>query len=111
MAAVVVAAIIPSSSSVQIERDDNGVWFINGPETASTYDIFKAMGYAVSTDRLYQMELFRRSGTGRMSEIFGEDYVVSDKFIRTLGYSGGCIYLFLSSGIPVCVCAWERQFH
>lgn len=85
------AAVAAISTSVQIDRDDKGVWFITGPDTATTYDIFAAMGYAVATDRLFQMELFRRSSTGRMAEVFGgEDYIESDKFVRTLGYSGEC---------------------
>jgi penicillin G amidase len=77
----------PHASTVAIERDDKGVWFITGSENDRLYDVFEVMGYAVATDRLWQAETFRRNARGRLSEIFGPSQLNQDKFIRTTGYS------------------------
>ncbi len=69
---------------VKTVRDDKGVWTIMG---GSFYDVFKAMGYAVATDRLWQAELFRRSARGTMAEVFGQDFLSNDIFMRTIGYT------------------------
>ncbi len=68
-------------------RDDRGVWFITGPDDASLYDISEATGYAVATDRLWQAEKYRRTGRGRLAEIFGPDQLNTDIFVRSAGYS------------------------
>ena len=47
---------------VATNRDDRGVWFITGPEDASIYEIAEAMGYAVATDRLWQIEQISTDG-------------------------------------------------
>ncbi len=54
---------------------------------SSLYNTFEAMGYAIATDRLWQMELYRRTARGRLAEIFGESQLKSDVFMRTIGYS------------------------
>jgi len=72
---------------VATNRDDKGVWFITGPETASIYEIAEAMGYAVATDRLWQLEQYRRTGRGKLSEILGSSMVTTDVYLRTRGYS------------------------
>lgn len=77
----------PPASTVAIERDDKGVWFITGSENDSLYDVFEVMGYAVATDRLWQAETFRRNARGKLSEIFGPSQLGQDVFIRTTGYS------------------------
>ncbi len=73
--------------SVSITRDDKGVWFIKGPDTASLYNIFESQGYAVATDRLWQAELFRRTARGKLSEVLGESQLQTDIFMRITGYS------------------------
>ena len=88
MLASVIAA---AAATIQVDRDDKGAWFITGPEDAPLKEVFKAMGHSVATDRLWQMELYRRTGTGRLAEIFGEDLFESDKMMRTMGYSGESI--------------------
>jgi len=72
---------------VATNRDDKGVWFITGPEDASIYEIYEAMGYAIATDRLWQLELNRRVGHGKLSEIQGPSFVSTDIYLRTVGYS------------------------
>ena len=50
----------------------------------SNEDTFYALGYVHAQDRLWQMILLRKTAKGKLSEIFGEDYLETDKFIRTL---------------------------
>ena len=82
-----VSAHITVTESLQTARDERGVWFITGPDNASLHDVYEAMGYAVATDRLWQAEKYRRSGRGRLAEIFGPDQLETDIFVRTIGYS------------------------
>lgn len=77
----------PAPSTVTTTRDAKGVWFVTGSEQDRLYDIFSAVGYAVATDRLWQAETFRRSGRGRLAEIFGATQLAQDSFVRTTGYS------------------------
>ncbi len=69
---------------VQSTRDAQGTWYVTG---GTLYDVFEAMGYAVATDRLWQIEVYRRSSSGRLAEIFGSSQLSTDVFVRTIGYS------------------------
>lgn len=70
--------------AVTTTRDAQGVWFIEG---GSLYGVFEAMGYAVAVDRLWQMDIYRRQGNGRLSELLGPSLLSTDVFLRTLSYS------------------------
>ena len=54
-------------STVETNRDAQGVWFVTGSSEDSLYDVFEAVGYAVATDRLWQAETFRRTGRGKLA--------------------------------------------
>jgi penicillin amidase len=75
------------NDNIFVRRDDMGVWFINGPDDASLYDIFYEVGYQVATDRLWQLEQYRRAATGQLAALLGETYLENDIFVRTLGYT------------------------
>lgn len=77
----------PFQSTVSMERDALGVWFISGGSNATLYDTFEMMGYAVATDRLWQMETYRRSARGTLAAILGPDYLTQDVLVRTTGYT------------------------
>ena len=47
-------------------------------------DLYRATGYVMAQDRLWQMDLIRRATAGRLSEIFGEKLVGADLFMRLL---------------------------
>jgi len=47
-------------------------------------DLYRAVGYIMAQDRLWQMDLIRRATEGRLSEIFGRDLVKTDLFLRAL---------------------------
>jgi len=75
------------SDQIITRRDNMGVWFITGPAEASLYSVFYEVGYQVATDRLWQLEQYRRAATGTLSEWLGESQLESDMLIRTIGYS------------------------
>jgi len=70
---------------VEILRD---AWGVPHIYAASTPDLFFAQGFVAAQDRLYQMEIWRRSGTGELSEVFGIEYVERDRVARLLRYRG-----------------------
>ncbi|MBL1265176.1 penicillin acylase family protein [Methylomicrobium sp. RS1] len=51
----------------------------------SADDAYFALGYLHARERLWQMELSRRTGSGRLAELFGADVLEQDRFMRTLG--------------------------
>jgi penicillin amidase len=51
---------------------------------SSESDAFFALGYVHAQDRLWQMDIARRAGEGRLAEIFGKEALETDKFLRSL---------------------------
>lgn len=70
---------------VNVLRDQWGVAHIYA---ATQDDLFFAQGFVAAQDRLWQLDLWRRTGEGKLSEILGKDYVERDKFARLLRYRG-----------------------
>lgn len=70
--------------TVEIIRDKNGV-----PHIFATTDLdaLFALGYVHAQDRMWQLEMNRRIGNGRLSEVLGEATLSIDKFQRTVGYA------------------------
>ena len=48
-------------------------------------DLFFTCGYIHANERMWQMDLTRRTGYGRLSELFGEALLERDKYVRVLG--------------------------
>ena len=71
------------SAEARVWRDAYGVPHIFA---ASMDDAARVLGYLHASERLFQMEIQRRVGQGRMAEIQGADLLGVDKFIRTLGF-------------------------
>ncbi|MGC2413148.1 MAG: penicillin acylase family protein [Stellaceae bacterium] len=67
---------------VTIARDGDGIPLITASDDE---DAAFGLGYAHAQDRLFQMELMRRNGAGRLAEIFGAQAVGIDRLMRTLG--------------------------
>jgi len=77
------AAVAGLSQETRVWRDAHGVPHIFA---ANLDDAARALGYVHASERLYQMEIQRRAGQGRLAEIVGPDLVKVDRFIRTLGF-------------------------
>ncbi|HEV8582248.1 MAG TPA: penicillin acylase family protein [Thermoanaerobaculia bacterium] len=70
---------------VTVLRDPWGVAHIFA-ETQD--DLFFAQGFVAAQDRLWQMEIWRRTGEGRLAEVLGPEAVDRDRFARLLRYRG-----------------------
>ncbi len=66
---------------VMVIRDRYGVPHI---KAQSKKDLFLAFGYVSAQDRLFQMDLVRRTGAGRLSELFGSKTSKIDILLRSL---------------------------
>src|SRR5580692_2528032 len=71
--------------SVRVQRDRWGIAHIYAQ---NEHDLFFAQGFVVAQDRLFQMELWKRSGQGRLAEILGPSAVKRDASARLLRYRG-----------------------
>jgi penicillin amidase len=67
---------------VEVLRDSFGIPHISA---ASLDDAIYALGFVHAQDRLWQMELSRRTAAGRLAEALGEGALETDRFLRTLG--------------------------
>jgi len=76
---IVVAGL---AAPVEIRRDDAGIVTIRAQGET---DAYFALGFAHAQDRLFQMDLMRRVGAGRVSEIVGGEAVGVDRAMRVLG--------------------------
>lgn len=70
---------------VEVIRDTWGVPHIYAQ---TQDDLFFAQGFVAAQDRLWQMEIWRRTGEGKLAEILGPAAVERDKFARLMRYRG-----------------------
>ncbi|MFP5342882.1 MAG: penicillin acylase family protein [Candidatus Limnocylindria bacterium] len=68
---------------VTVHRDIDGIAHI---AAGTPHDLFLAQGYVHAQERMWQMEVWRHIGAGRLAELFGPDQLDTDRFIRTLGW-------------------------
>jgi penicillin amidase len=68
---------------VSVRRDERGIPYI---EARNEADLYLAQGYVTASDRLWQMDLMRRTGRGELSEIFGQLTLEQDKLHRRFGF-------------------------
>jgi penicillin G amidase len=70
---------------VEVLRDRWGVPHIYA---RNSDDLFFAQGYITAEDRLFQIDLWRRIGTGKLAEVLGPAYVGRDRIARLVRYRG-----------------------
>ncbi|MGZ3769138.1 MAG: penicillin acylase family protein [Bdellovibrio sp.] len=69
------------SHPVTVTRDAYGIPHI---KAQNKLDALRALGFVMASERLFQMELSRRMVHGRLSEVFGDIALASDKLFRSL---------------------------
>jgi penicillin amidase len=73
---------------VTIRRDERGIPYV---EAQNEEDLYFGHGYAVAADRLWQMDLFRRTARGELAEVLGAGpnnvALDQDKLHRTYGFA------------------------
>jgi penicillin amidase len=65
-----------------VKFDERAVPYI---EAASELDLYRIQGYVTAQDRLFQMDMMRRTAAGELSEVFGSQSLSHDKLVRTIG--------------------------
>nr|WP_319271933.1 penicillin acylase family protein [uncultured Draconibacterium sp.] len=68
-------------SDVEIIRDEHAIPHVYAENED---DLYRAIGFAMAQDRLWQMDLLRRVTQGRLAEILGKDQVETDLMMRAL---------------------------
>jgi penicillin amidase len=77
------SAVIPGlSAPVEVRVDDRGVPHVFA---ANEEDAWRAQGYLVARDRLFQMELQRRATAGTLAELVGPRALPADRAARRRG--------------------------
>src|SRR4030042_2408049 len=71
--------------SVEIIKDK---WGISHIYAQNQDDLFFAQGFNIATDRLFQLEMWRRQATGTVAEILGETALRRDIGSRLLQFRG-----------------------
>jgi penicillin G amidase len=73
---------------ITIRRDERGIPYI---EAQNDDDLYFGQGYATAQDRLWQMDLFRRTARGELAEVLGVGpnniALDQDKLHRTYGFA------------------------
>lgn len=77
--------------SVEVSYDKYGIPHI---EAKNDDDMMYALGYVTASERLFQMDLLRRIGSGRLSEVLGKDLLKSDILLRKLRLKKHAVYLW-----------------
>ncbi|MBO8188423.1 penicillin acylase family protein [Streptomyces spirodelae] len=71
------------TAPVSVQRDSSGIPQIYADNSK---DLFLAQGYVQAQDRFWEMDVRRHMTAGRLSEMFGDEQVQTDAFLRTLGW-------------------------
>jgi acyl-homoserine lactone acylase PvdQ len=88
------AGEVPAQSRIVTRGLDGNVeilidhWGVPHICSATHHDTFFAQGWNVARDRLWQIDLGRRSGLGELSEVLGGSYIAQDRAIRLFVYRG-----------------------
>jgi penicillin G amidase len=70
-------------ADVRVLRDGHGIPQVYAD---TSHDLFYAQGFVQAQDRFFEMDFRRHTTAGRLSEMFGETTLETDKFIRTMGW-------------------------
>ena len=81
----------------KIWRDDFGRPTVFGDDLASAW---RAVGYAISEDRMWQQHLFRMAARGRLSEMIGDDGLEMDLATRRDYYTAAEIDAYYAQLSP-----------
>jgi penicillin amidase len=101
----ILTAVGAADEGIEILRDPWGVPHV----FADTEEAgFFGWGYACAEDRRLQMDLARRKGAGRLAEVFGPDWVRSDREARIAGYTAYAGEAFAK--LPAEMQVWLRAY-
>jgi penicillin G amidase len=70
--------------SLKIIRDENGIPYIRAENENDTWF---GLGFCQAQDRLFQIEITKRSARGSLAEVFGQSMLAADRFSRQIGFA------------------------
>ncbi|HUK36098.1 MAG TPA: penicillin acylase family protein, partial [Vicinamibacterales bacterium] len=70
---------------VEVVRDRWGISHVNA---RNEHDLFFAQGFVQAQDRLFQMDLWRRSVQGRLAQVLGPNFIDRDVMTARVQYHG-----------------------
>jgi penicillin amidase len=71
------------TGEVEVIRDEHGIPQIYAD---TTEDLMRAQGYVHAQERFFEMDVRRHATAGRLAELFGEDALETDAYVRTMGW-------------------------
>lgn len=71
------------TGEVEVIRDEHGIPQIYAD---TIDDLMRAQGFVHAQERFFEMDVRRHATAGRLSELFGEDALETDTFVRTMGW-------------------------
>ncbi len=77
--------VIGLKQPVEVIRDHWGVPHIYAKNSD---DLFFTQGYITARDRLFQIDLWRRIGAGKLAEVLGPNYLNRDRIARLVRFRG-----------------------
>jgi penicillin amidase len=83
--ALLALAFTLPAADIEILRDRWGVPHIYAK---SIEDAFYAQGYFAASDRMFQLDLWRRQNTGRLAEVLGPEALPRDRMARLVRFRG-----------------------
>src|SRR5438132_5328922 len=78
-------AVAGLAQPVRVIRDRFGIPHITAQ---SEHDLFFAQGFVQAQDRLFQIDLWRRSVQGRLAQVLGPNFIDRDAMTRRMQYHG-----------------------
>lgn len=94
IAAFFACAVLLAAESVKVPGVEKQVeilrdrWGVPHIYAATVHDLFFAQGYIAARDRLFQIDLWRRAGTGRLAEVLGPSAIERDRLARSVNFRG-----------------------
>lgn len=76
------AKLVGLHSAVQVSRDAYGIAHIRA---GNDHDLYFMQGYVHAQDRLFQMDVSRRTASGTLAELLGPAKLAADVELRTIG--------------------------
>ncbi|WP_127550383.1 penicillin acylase family protein [Actinoplanes sp. OR16] len=73
---------VPPAQAGSVVRDANGVPHLRA---GNRYELFRLQGRVHAEDRMFQMDVSRRRGSGTLAELIGSSALASDVQMRTMG--------------------------
>ena len=63
-------------------------WGVPHIYAKDTHDLFFTQGWITARDRLFQLDLWRRIGSGKLAEVLGPSALPRDRMSRMMRYRG-----------------------